>query len=197
MYANAPAGLRVRSSAGLDGERIGALEHNAKVIVAREMIQAVTLDGLTGKWVYIFTPEIEGWVFNGYLAAEAPVKQQDNLESFILGEWIFWSGDGDYSFFADGHYVRGNGQSESFGSWKLSGNELTLTETGSGFADFESGYNSSLHENPIITKILVTVVDDEAMVFHIPTKSYGEENLQRREAYRAWREISQALLRGR
>ena len=68
MYVNAPAGLRVRNSPNVNGEIIGVLEYFSMVRVTQEDFNNIIIDGIEGKWIYVLTAEIEGWVFNGYLA---------------------------------------------------------------------------------------------------------------------------------
>jgi len=69
MYVNASSGLRVRSTPGMEGERIGVLENNTEVNIIKANDDWISLDGVEGRWVYINSP-IEGWIFNGYLAEE-------------------------------------------------------------------------------------------------------------------------------
>jgi len=78
MYVNATAGLRVRSSPDLDGERIASLSYMSEVRVTRQGENTVTIDGITGKWVYVTAGDTEGWVFGGYL---------ETLNNLITGTW--------------------------------------------------------------------------------------------------------------
>lgn len=81
MYANAPAGLRVRSQPSVSGERIGVLEYLAAVRIIREDGNIITIDGIEGKWTFIETDNIQGWVFGGYLA-EAFSSMEDVISYF-------------------------------------------------------------------------------------------------------------------
>jgi hypothetical protein len=67
MFVNSPEGLRVRNIPNLNGERIGLLNDLTEVKISREDENLLIIDDIEGKWVYIITDDIEGWVFNGYL----------------------------------------------------------------------------------------------------------------------------------
>jgi hypothetical protein len=81
MYVNATAGLRVRSSPDLDGERIASLSYMSEVRVTRQGENTVTIDGISGKWVYVTAGDTEGWVFGGYLITP------ENLKQMFVGTW--------------------------------------------------------------------------------------------------------------
>ena len=66
MSVNAVDGLRVRSTPGLDGERIGFLDLGTKITVTKEERTVVTIGNVEGRWVYTSAP-IAGWVFGGDL----------------------------------------------------------------------------------------------------------------------------------
>jgi hypothetical protein len=68
MYVNAPEGLRVRNSPGLDGDRIALLDNLTEVLVMEEDENNVNIDGISGKWTFIEAGNIRGWVFGGYLS---------------------------------------------------------------------------------------------------------------------------------
>jgi hypothetical protein len=70
MYVNAPEGLRVRNSPGLDGDRIALLENLTEVLIIEEDENNVNIDGINGKWTFIEADNIRGWVFGGYLSTE-------------------------------------------------------------------------------------------------------------------------------
>ena len=99
MHVNAPNGLPVRSSPSASGERIGLLEDLSPVEVIREETEIVTLDGISGKWTFIKSGTIEGWVFGGYLSMLSPQMIMHNrpaistepVEGTIgyIGEYIF------------------------------------------------------------------------------------------------------------
>jgi hypothetical protein len=77
-YVNAQAGLRVRNSPDINAERIGVLDNRTKVNVIREDTKTVTIDGITGKWVFVREKGIEGWVFSGYLLS---------TKQMLVGVW--------------------------------------------------------------------------------------------------------------
>ena len=66
-FVNASAGLRVRSTPSVDGERIGALDYLTELKVVNIGSGNVMIDGVRGRWVKIIADNIEGWVFDGYL----------------------------------------------------------------------------------------------------------------------------------
>jgi len=107
MFVNATAGLRVRDTPGLDGERIGALEFGMEVLVTKEYGNTVDIDGVEGKWVYLQSP-IAGWVFDGYLVntpvsdANENIEPQGEVSAYIINrielrrrlkEYFYLSGD--------------------------------------------------------------------------------------------------------
>ena len=66
MFVTATSGLLVRDEPGLDGNRLGSLDFGTVVTIVKEEGEAVNLDGVEGKWVYLESP-VAGWVFDGYL----------------------------------------------------------------------------------------------------------------------------------
>jgi len=84
MYVFAPNGLRVRNSPNINGEIIGRLQFGEMVEILRENSVTVTIDTLIGKWVYITTNSVEGWVFNGYLIR---TFDQEFIETFANSSW--------------------------------------------------------------------------------------------------------------
>jgi len=72
MYVNAPAGLRVRNSPNINAEMIGVLGNLTEVLVLREDENNLTIDGIEGKWTFIETGYIQGWVFGGFLVSMYP-----------------------------------------------------------------------------------------------------------------------------
>ena len=74
MFVNAPAGLRVRNSPGVHGDVIGALSDLSEVVVLRENDRSETINGIEGRWTFVETDDIQGWVFGGFLSLE-PVRR--------------------------------------------------------------------------------------------------------------------------
>ena len=68
MYVNAQAGLRVRNQPDLNSDRIGLLDDQSKVYVITEYENSVSIDGIDGRWTFVVTDYIEGWVFGGFLS---------------------------------------------------------------------------------------------------------------------------------
>jgi hypothetical protein len=69
MYVNAPMGLPVRSSPDIDGKIVGTLAHMTELRVIRAHNSIVTIDGVTGRWIYVATENTAGWVFEDYLTS--------------------------------------------------------------------------------------------------------------------------------
>jgi hypothetical protein len=91
MYVNSQEGLRVRDKPDLDGEKLFLLENNQKVIIFKKDINNVTIDGITGNWLYIRTNnnEGQGWVFGGYLSKERNLGIDDFKKYIVLNNCIF------------------------------------------------------------------------------------------------------------
>jgi len=79
MYVNAPAGLRVRNSPNINAEMIGVLDNLTEVLVLREDENNLTIDGIDGRWAFIETGYIQGWVFGGFLNFEPRSSEPINL----------------------------------------------------------------------------------------------------------------------
>jgi hypothetical protein len=74
MFVNAPAGLRVRNSPGLDADAIGVLGNLSEVDAIREENLSETIDGVEGRWTLVQADGIGGWVFGGFLSAEPVLR---------------------------------------------------------------------------------------------------------------------------
>jgi hypothetical protein len=83
MYVNATPSLRVRNTPSLDGERIASLDYMSEVRVTRQSDSTVTIDGITGKWVYVTAGNIKGWGFDGDLTTVPFPHQSD-----FYGVWV-------------------------------------------------------------------------------------------------------------
>ena len=69
MYVNAPMGLPVRSSPDINGKIVGTLAHMTELRAIRAHNSIVTIDGVTGRWIYVATENTAGWVFENYLTS--------------------------------------------------------------------------------------------------------------------------------
>jgi hypothetical protein len=69
-WVNATAGLRIRDSASLDSNVIGAIPYGEKVILLHEQDKEEEIEGITGRWSRIRWQDKEGWVFGGFLQKE-------------------------------------------------------------------------------------------------------------------------------
>jgi hypothetical protein len=80
-YVIATEGLRVRNSPNLDGEIIYILDSLAEVFFIYEDNNIVNIDNINGKWTFIESGDIQGWVFGGYLSLIEPLRIQ-NMNTF-------------------------------------------------------------------------------------------------------------------
>jgi len=80
-FVNAQAGLRVRNYPDLSADRIAVLENLTEIRVIREVENNINIDGIEGKWTFIETGDIQGWVFGGYLTLEPMIIR--NLNSIV------------------------------------------------------------------------------------------------------------------
>ena len=88
MFVNALAGLRVRDAPGLDGNRIGALDFGAEVRAIREDGDTFTIDNVEGKWMFVETDDLQGWIFGGFLSlSNDDVEPLPPPHSGIIIEW--------------------------------------------------------------------------------------------------------------
>jgi hypothetical protein len=101
MYVNSPRGLNVRYIASIEGERIAVLEDQAEVIILEENTNDVIIDRIKGKWFYIKSGEIAGWVFGGYLSNK---KRRTQEEIFVSMEDAIY-----YIFFEQFPFSAGKG----------------------------------------------------------------------------------------
>ena len=189
MFANALAGLRVRSEPDISSERLGVLDFGTQVIVVEKGNMVVVIDGIEGKWVYVKSP-IEGWVFDGYLTGADPIK-----EFLLSAKWVFRrNSDIDFTFNANGTYDMYNAPGIQSGIWELNNAILVLTENEMTGSD---GYNfATKSTNKIIFNIRVSIIDNDNINFELLSVSentdpatlrgYREMELQK---YEVWREM--------
>ena len=191
MYVNAQEGLRVRNMPDLNGERIGVLDFGAEVLVTKEEENTVNIAGVEGRWAFVKTDTIQGWVFGAYLAEKIPAEAQIDIEeSFLTGEWAFIDNrDIFFGFNAGGDYFIVYGTVADGGTWKLNGNKLTLIEKEIGGVVNPEGYWSNYPDNPIVYDIMLSVIDDENIVFDFLNNAgnttgirYTRMNLQRKDS---------------
>ena len=69
MFVDAPAGLRVRNSPGLDGDVIGVLSDLSEVTTLWLNERIEVIDKIVGYWMFVETDDIQGWVFDGFLSS--------------------------------------------------------------------------------------------------------------------------------
>jgi len=86
MYVNSPEGLRVRNSPDINGERIGLLDDLTLVRVIKQDETTIDINGIKGKWTYIETENIQGWVFSGYLSSLKPLRTIKEINDYIRGD---------------------------------------------------------------------------------------------------------------
>ncbi len=86
IHVNVPEGLRVRSSPGLDGNIINKLADKEPVEVIEFSKEMVEIDGINGRWAFVRSGEIEGWVFDGYLDGYG-VFTIDNMYNEYIKEY--------------------------------------------------------------------------------------------------------------
>jgi len=75
MFVDAPVGLRIRNSPSIDGDIIGLLDDLTPIIAVKEDINNLTIDGIEGRWTFIETDDIRGWVFGGFLSFNRPARE--------------------------------------------------------------------------------------------------------------------------
>ena len=97
MFVTATSGLLVRNTPSLDGNRLGSLDFGTVVIPVKENGEAVNLDGVEGKWVYLESP-VAGWVFDGYLGE---VITRDSLGSVPRGAITKFDQKPEYPIYAE------------------------------------------------------------------------------------------------
>lgn len=67
--------LRVRNSAGLDGDVVDFLQFGDSVGILERQSDSVVIDGITGNWTNIvYGNDNKGWVFSGYLSTPEEAK---------------------------------------------------------------------------------------------------------------------------
>ena len=59
--------LRVRDSAGLEGNVLGAIPYGEMVHLLDETGAVLTIQGASGRWTKVRWEKLEGWVFGGFL----------------------------------------------------------------------------------------------------------------------------------
>jgi hypothetical protein len=83
MYVNSPEGLRGRKSPDITGEIIAVLNDLTKVKIIKEDDNYINIDEIRGKWVFVSSDNIEGWVFNGYLSHRIVIKPEKIIKNGI------------------------------------------------------------------------------------------------------------------
>jgi len=136
MYINARSGLRVRSDSNINSSVLGTLQYGAFVRVLSRSNNQVTIDGITNYWYSIWFQvgynSQRGWLFGGYLSSELP----DDIP-VVVGIWDDINNQRQYYRFgidftySEGYKETGMGL---FGTWRISGNIITLHLTTAGTA---------------------------------------------------------------
>ena len=80
MYGGAPSGLIIREKPSTDGVRKGIVPFGMQVEVLEQQEQNLTIQGKSGRWSRIRYQGTEGWVFGGFLLANAPAREADKAE---------------------------------------------------------------------------------------------------------------------
>jgi len=86
MYVNSPEGLRVRNSPNMNGDRIAVLDDLTVVNVIMQNEENINIDGINGKWTYIESEDIRGWVFGGYLSSLKPLRTIIDIVKYIRSD---------------------------------------------------------------------------------------------------------------
>jgi len=159
MYVSASEGLRVRDTPNLDGEKIALLDYLTEVTVEREDKDIISISGVDGKWTFVKSGNIEGWVFGGYLSSYKPSQETAN-ETSLIGTWIRYSNV--FYLSEDGFFYEIMLESSSTGSgtWKTNDDKLiiTITHRGEDYAEWtlheEREYLFSFTDDTLIIKPL-------------------------------------------
>ncbi|MBU44249.1 MAG: hypothetical protein CMN76_13595 [Spirochaetaceae bacterium] len=85
MYAAAKSGLIIRSEATTDSAKLGLIPYGSSLTVLEQTGDTLTILGRQGRWSKVEFQGITGWVFGGFLSANAPPKlvQEDPCDRFV------------------------------------------------------------------------------------------------------------------
>lgn len=86
MVVNANGGLRIRKAPDVNSEKIGLIPDGSIIDSYGEILNEMTIDGKTGKWMKIKYLDIVGYSFSGFLIHEDklsnPVENEKTIDSF-------------------------------------------------------------------------------------------------------------------
>lgn len=85
MYAAAKSGLIIRSEASTESARLGLIPYGSSLTVFEQTGDTITILGQQGRWTRIEFQGTKGWVFGGFLSANAPpaLVQRDKCAPFM------------------------------------------------------------------------------------------------------------------
>ena len=91
MYANAKAGLRMRSEPSLESKRIGSYPYGEQIQVLERSSTTTTIDGVTAHWyktkVDITFEKVNykyAWVFGGFLSESSPTAAASTKDDSMI-----------------------------------------------------------------------------------------------------------------
>lgn len=86
MVVNANGGLRIRRAPDVNSEKIGLIPDGSIVDSYGEILNEMTIDGKTGKWMKIKYLDIIGYSFSGFLIHEDkfsnPIENEKTISEF-------------------------------------------------------------------------------------------------------------------
>lgn len=86
MVVNANGGLRIRRAPDVNSEKIGLIPDGSIVDSYGEILNEITIDGKTGKWMKIKYLDIIGYSFSGFLIHEDkfsnPIENEKTISEF-------------------------------------------------------------------------------------------------------------------
>ncbi|MCB1169507.1 MAG: SH3 domain-containing protein [Leptospiraceae bacterium] len=74
MYAAAQSGLIIRSEPTTESAKLGLIPYGSSLTVLEQAGDTTTILGRQGRWSKVEFQGIQGWVFGGFLSANAPPK---------------------------------------------------------------------------------------------------------------------------
>lgn len=86
MVVNANGGLRIRKLPDVNSEKIGLIPDGSTIDSYGEILNEMTIDGKTGKWMKIKYDNITGYSFSGFLIKEDifvnPIENKKTISEF-------------------------------------------------------------------------------------------------------------------
>lgn len=86
MVVNANGGLRIRRAPDVNSEKIGLIPDGSIIDSYGEILNEITIDGKTGKWMKIKYLDIIGYSFSGFLIHEDkfsnPIENEKTISEF-------------------------------------------------------------------------------------------------------------------